>query len=57
MAKQQSYTFETAGIRRTVTRADAAEIRQQITYWNILVDRLERGGIRVRGAVAVGAKA
>ncbi len=53
VAKNQSYSFETAGFRRQVTRADAAEIRRNIIHWNGVVERLERGGMRVRGAVPV----
>ena len=42
----QSYSI--AG--RALTRANAAEIRTNITYWDSMVKRLTRGGIRVRGA-------
>lgn len=35
---------------RALTRANAAEIRTNITYWDNMVKRLTRGGIRVRGA-------
>ena len=35
---------------RALTRANAAEIRNNITYWDSMVKRLTRGGIRVRGA-------
>lgn len=33
---------------RELTRADLKEIRDGITYWQNQVDRLTRGGIRVR---------
>lgn len=45
-ASGQAYSI--AG--RALTRANAAEIRNQITFWNSMVNRLTRGGIRVRGA-------
>lgn len=45
-ASGQSYSI--AG--RALTRANAAEIRNNITYWDNMVKRLTRGGIRVRGA-------
>lgn len=45
----QSYTI--AG--RSLTRADLSEIREGITYWDSMVTRKSRGGIRVRGATPV----
>lgn len=45
VATGQSYSI--AG--RTLTRANADEIRQNITYWNSMAKSLDRGGIRVRG--------
>lgn len=41
----QAYTM--AG--RSFTRADAREIRENITFWDAQVKRLSRGGIRVFG--------
>lgn len=35
---------------RALTRANAAEIRNNITYWDNMVKRLTRGGVRIRGA-------
>jgi hypothetical protein len=35
---------------RSLTRANAKEIRDNIDYWNTMVQRLSRGGISVRGA-------
>lgn len=46
VSKAQSYSV--AG--KTMTKADAEVIRENITYWNKEVKRLSRGGIRVRGA-------
>jgi hypothetical protein len=34
---------------RKLTRADAAEIRENITFWNNQVKSLTRGGIKIRG--------
>lgn len=40
---------------RSLTRADAKEIRNNITYWNGMVQSLTTGGgIRVTGGVPVG---
>jgi len=44
-ATGQSYTIG----GRSLTRANAREIRENITYWDSKVRRLTRGGIRVRG--------
>ncbi len=38
---------------RSLTRTDAKEIRENITYWNSMVKQLDRGGIRVRGVTPV----
>lgn len=43
VASNQSYTINTADGSRTVTRADAAEIRSQITFWSGHVSRLSSG--------------
>mgnify|MGYP001617755967 CR=1 FL=1 len=45
-ASGQAYSI--AG--RALTRANAAEIRNNITYWDSMVKRLTRGGVRIRGA-------
>ncbi len=36
---------------RTITRADAREIRENIRYWQQMVKQLARGGMRTREAV------
>lgn len=41
--------YEIAG--RRLKRADLEVIRSGIAYWNGWVNRLSRGGIRVRGAI------
>jgi len=41
-ASNQSYTIETETGRRQLTRADAAEIRQQIGFWEAKVISLTR---------------
>jgi hypothetical protein len=33
VAQSQSYTIESGGSKRALTRADAAEIRNQIEFW------------------------
>lgn len=48
VASGQSYSI--AG--RVLTRANAAEIRTNITYWDNHVKRLTRSGIRIRGATS-----
>ncbi len=50
VAKGQSYSL--AG--RTLTRADAAEIRENVEYWEARVNRLANGstGARVRYGVS-----
>jgi len=50
VATGQSYSI--AG--RSLARADAKEIRDNITYWDFHVKRLTRGGIRVRHATPCG---
>ncbi|MES2007946.1 MAG: DUF6148 family protein [Pseudomonadota bacterium] len=44
VAKSQSYEFE----GRKLTRADAAEIRQQITFWEGKLAAARNGGRRMR---------
>ncbi len=39
----QSYSIDTGGTRRTLTRADLPEIRKSIDYWQKQVSRLSRG--------------
>lgn len=45
VATGQAYTIG----NRSLTRANAKEIRDNITYWDNHVKRLTRGGISVRG--------
>jgi len=47
VAKGQAYQIG----GRTLTRADAEEIRENLRFWMGLVNLLSRGGIRTRGAV------
>ncbi len=42
IANNQSYSIETGGTQRTLTRANAAWINRQITYWNGQVKKLSR---------------
>ena len=51
----QAYTISTGGGSRSLTRANAAEIRENIKFWNQQVQALSRtsGGMRVRGATIV----
>ena len=54
VSQNQSYTFESSGFRRQVTRADAVEIRNNLNYWERKVAALEDGGsMRVRRVVPV----
>jgi hypothetical protein len=45
VATSQSYNIG----GRTLTRADAGEIRENIVFWDKQVKRLSRSGIRVTG--------
>lgn len=47
VARGQSYSI--AG--RSLTRANAAEILNQITFWDRMVKRLSGGGVRVKRIV------
>jgi len=49
VVKNQSYNIN--GV--SVTRANLREIRETIDYWDKKVQRLSRGGIRVRGMTKV----
>ena len=49
VAAGQSYSI--AG--RTLTRANLKEIRETIDYWDRKVQRMTRGGIRVRSGAPV----
>ncbi|GAB5376481.1 MAG: hypothetical protein AcusKO_29430 [Acuticoccus sp.] len=51
VAGGQSYTITTATGSRSLTRADVAEIRKQVDYWNGWVRQLSAGTTRTRFAV------
>ena len=53
VAQGQSYSISTESGSRSLTRANANEIMQQVQFWDRQVKRLSRGGIRVRGARVV----
>lgn len=40
VAQNQSYTIESGSSRRTYTRADAVEIRNQVAFWDAKVKEL-----------------
>lgn len=52
VAGSQSYEIDTGNGRRKLTRADAAEIRHQIDYWDAKVKQLTPGA-RVRTTYVV----
>jgi len=49
VAAGQSYTIG----GRSLSRANAREIRENITYWNDMVQSLDRGGIAIKGGTPV----
>lgn len=49
VATGQSYSIS----GRSLTRADAAIIGEKIEYWNRQVQRLSRGGMRIRGGTPI----
>lgn len=50
IAEGQEYTIEMAdGSSRTLKRANLKEVHEMIIFWDKQVQRLSRGGIRVRG--------
>lgn len=51
LAVSQSYTFDSGGSRRQVTRADLPEVAKRIDYWQAKVTQLTPGTTRVRHAV------
>lgn len=53
VAAGQSYTISVGGSSRSMTKADAAVIQKQITFWDRQVKRLTRGGLAVKGATPV----
>lgn len=50
IAVGQNYSISTGASSRTLTRANLAEVQQQVEYWDSKVKTLTRGGISVRGA-------
>jgi hypothetical protein len=49
VSQSQAYTIATESGSRSLTRADAAEIRKQISFWEKQLRRLSRGGLRTEG--------
>lgn len=43
LATAQEYSVDVGGSKRTLKRADLAEVRKMIDYWRREVDRLESG--------------
>lgn len=54
IAQGQSYSIATATGSRSLSRADLAEVQNQIVFWNGQIKKLSRGGLRIRGAVPLG---
>jgi len=51
-AGAESYTVDIGGTRTTVTKTNAAMVRQQIDYWNRWCIRLSRaGGLPVKEVI------
>lgn len=49
-----AYSISTTGVSRSLTRRDLSELREEISYWDTYVKKLDRGGITVRGVTPVG---
>lgn len=47
VSQSQAYTIATDSSSRSLTRADAKEIREQIIFWQRQVTRLSRAGLGV----------
>ena len=47
VSQGQAYTIATESSSRTLTRADAKTIQEQIVFWDRQVKRLSRGGLHV----------
>lgn len=56
VAQSQSYSITTATGSRTLSRADSAEIKNNIRYWRAEVNALEaeRNGVSGGGFISVG---
>jgi hypothetical protein len=50
-AVAQGQSYDIGG--RSLTRANAREIRENIQFWNNMVKSLDRGGIKITGATPV----
>lgn len=51
IAQGQAYSVNSPSGGRALTRADLGQVREQIIFYTNLVNRLERGGMRVRQGV------
>jgi hypothetical protein len=49
VSQSQAYTIATESGSRSLTRADAGEIRKNITFWEQRVRRLARGSLHIQG--------
>ena len=49
-----AYSISTTGVSRSLTRRDLKDLRDEISYWDTHVKKLDRGGITVIGATPVG---
>ena len=54
VAAGQSYSISTGGGSRSLSRVNAAEILNQIEFWDAKVKRLSNSGIKVRRIVPCG---
>lgn len=50
----QSYSISSGGGGRSTSRQDLDSLEKAISFWEKKVERLTRGGIRVRGVVPIG---
>lgn len=51
IAEGQAYSISSPSGGRALTRADLAQVREQIKFYSQLVTSLERRGIRIRAGV------
>lgn len=54
VSEGQSYSISEGSGSRSLTRANLKDIQEQIEFWDGLVKKLSRGGIRVRGVAPLG---
>lgn len=52
--KAQSYSISTGGGSRSRTQHALKDLRDEVVFWQKQVERLSRGGIKVRGATPLG---